>query len=45
MILFLRSLEMAICPHCQKNVTLEKGENQVVKEMNGLFTKNVMYYT
>jgi len=34
---------MAICPHCQKTVTLKDSENEVKKEVKGSIKKEVMY--
>ncbi len=34
---------MAICPHCQKTVTLKDSENEVKKEVKGSAKKEVMY--
>jgi uncharacterized protein with PIN domain len=41
--LFYRREEMAICPYCQKNVTLTDSENKVTKETTGFIKKEVMY--
>ncbi len=34
---------MAICPYCQKTVTLKDSENEVKKEVKGSAKKEVMY--
>lgn len=35
---------MAICPHCEKPITLKKGEqNQVCRQTEGAIKKEIMY--